>query len=299
MAGIVRAMRRLLVLCLFVAGLVGIASAPAAAASTSSLLATTIPATTADVTLLRLPAVTLTAGEDRYFHASYNATGHLYNSADKILQTAQVRCTSGSQTATSAWSTTNRYPGVVTGSLQVYWLFAVPTTGSWTCELHAHAASTGNFTSDTLTVNAGSGTYLFMDDAAKDGSSWQDTTATTVIEPGTYQYVLRQTWPATDTGSHGSTINVLTGVEVSPNYVANTNTSTLTLQLAVIQGGNSYCSEHDYTLGPFAVDGWEHHKKVYLAASDVPVDPNCPMQWAIKTRITNSAGVSATVNLSD
>jgi hypothetical protein len=291
--------RRLVVLCLLALGLSGLVPGTAHAASTSSLLATTIPATTADVTLLRLPAAALSEGEQRYFHASYNATGHLFNSSDKILQTAQLRCKAGNQTVTSAWSTTNRYAAAVTGSIQVYWLFAVPTTASWTCELHAHAASTGDHPSDTLTVNAGSGTYLFMNDEAKNGASWQDGTDTLVIAPGRYQYVLRKTWPATDTGSHGTVINVLSGVEVSPNYGSDSdNSSTLTVQLAVIQGGNSYCAEHDYTVGPMVVNGYEHHKKVYVAATDVPVDPNCPMQWAIKTRITDASGVSATVNLS-
>jgi hypothetical protein len=30
------------------------------------------------------------------------------------------------------------------------------------------------------------------------------------------------------------------------------------------------------------VTGYEHHRKVYVAAGDVPVDPNCPRQWPIK-----------------
>jgi hypothetical protein len=41
------------------------------------------------------------------------------------------------------------------------------------------------------------------------------------------------------------------------------------------------------------VTGYEHHRKVYVAAGDVPVDPNCPRQWPIKTRITRPAPETA------
>lgn len=277
----------------------GVPQSPARAASTSTVVTSTIPMGSVKVVVAQLPPMSLVAGSHMYFHASYNATAHLRTSSDKILQAAQISCASTSWGGQSTFSTTNRYASRVTGSIAVYWLFTVPASDTYTCSLMGWAASTGNYSDDTLTVNAGSSTYLFMNDQPRDGSSWQDSVGSVDVSPGTYQYVLRQTWPAADTGAHASTISVVSGVEVTTNYLSSADTATVTVQLAVIQGGNAYCDEHYYTVGPVTISGYVHHFKFYVAANDVAVNPGCPNQWAIKTKVINaSGGVRITVNAS-
>lgn len=292
----IRSGRGLAVVVGMLVGLLGVAGveSQAHAASTStvvtSTLPTPIPTGSQQDPITTLPPQALVAGTNRYFHASYNATGHFGSASDKILQAAQIWCMNGTTKYASPFSTTNRYVAGPTGSIQVYWLFQVPVDGTYTCSLMGWAASTGNFTTDSLTINPGGGTYLYLDDHPLDGSSWRESSSSVEITPGTYQYVLRQTWPATAPRKAPSpSFTVTTGVQLTNHYAALTDNTDVTVQLGVIQGGDTYCHTIQRTTGPFTITSYIHHQKVYISAV-VPVDPACPNQWAIKTKVVNGAG---------
>lgn len=254
--------------------------------------------------IVRLPSMPLVAGTHIYLHGQYSATE---SAPDKVLQAGQIWCTAGATTIKSQFTTVNRYSGSPTGQVWVSWLFDVPSTTTWSCELVGWADNTGKDESNTVVLNISSDpsvTYLYVNPSPVNGLGWQDSTASTPIASGSSLYMLRQTWPATiPTNLPASYISVMAESEVDDNYTNTSQSTTVTAKLYVQQlSGSAVCNANanftTATTQTVTITSNMHHYKFYLNAVNVPVDPKCSKQWAIKVLIQNAGPTEAKVTQS-
>lgn len=139
------------------------------AEETGDVLETRVHADYEREVILRLPPVTLKAGEPRYFYGYYGAVA-----GESLLQGGQIRCSGNGQTFASV-NTTMDHPGADGGErvVAVRWLFTPPADGAYTCAMNAFAHHR-DFPDRLMTVVPGTHTRLIMsDEPSPGGMEWR------------------------------------------------------------------------------------------------------------------------------
>lgn len=275
---------------------VGTLASPAAATSTWTydVITSQIVSDGAQRVVLRLPAVTLAAGERIYFNGGYGVSnGYGFN----IMQGAQIRCQTSGVVARSVFTTRNA-TAYASGSARVHWLFTVPQTAVYTCELLGHAL-TSRGTGYALTVVSGSSTtYLGMQvESIPDGQEWRHTTGGTVPSGGS-AYLLRKEWTAVT----GASVGVDADVELTSNKSGGASGSSLTATLYVTQlnSAKTACTStatHTYSQNK-SISTDVHHDKVYFRIRGIGVQTasGCTRLFAIKVLIRVTSGNPVDLN---
>lgn len=264
------------------------APSPAKASSTWSytLVNTSVPTDGVAVPVVALPALSLSAGSTKYFNASYKVNNP---QAFNIMQGGRIRCRRTLDDAVfySVFTTRNATANA-SGSVQVHWLFTVPTTGVYACTLWGHAATSRG---TGYRLNVASGAIGVDNGTFPDGAEWRHTTGGTVAS-GESSYLLRRTWASVA----GANVGANADVELTNSYGSPSNgrsaTADVTLYVTQLGPDGTGCRPAVTVTKQITIPAAVHHDKVYLQLRGIAVsgEAGCTRNFAIKVLVDSVSG---------
>lgn len=254
------------------------AHADASTMSSTALLTTTLRASDgAYRNVLRLPAMTLRAGQARFLDGRIAATSNVTRGP---MIGARIICLGGG--GGSTYTTTN-HAGKAAGvrTVVVRWLFVASKDGTFTCELRGLAHDMLDPAHATLTLVRNS-TTLSVRPVSHAASQWGDDADRCIgskpiasIKQCSVARTSTTTLRRTVSAGSVATATVLADVELSREYGAypgGDSTVQLTLRATPLDTAGRACAATRQLSTTPTISGTLHHYKPRLTISNVPVN---------------------------